>query len=104
MTHTTIRVRKATHAALKSLAKANGRSMQALLEDLVQRYSREKFLDRVNEAYARLRSDPRASKDYDNEISAWDATLLDGLSSDDASIVRETPAVRARSRKGRRRR
>jgi hypothetical protein len=40
---------------------------------------RRLLLEAANAAYAKLRSDPKASKEFDDETRLWDETLLDGL-------------------------
>jgi hypothetical protein len=39
----------------------------------------DEWWEAVNASYARLRTDPIASVEYDAEMALWDATLLDGL-------------------------
>jgi hypothetical protein len=41
---------------------------------------RQRFLERVNAAYATLRSDQKVWKAVEAERRTWDATLSDGLS------------------------
>ena len=49
--------------------------MRAVLA--IEHYRRDKFLDDVNAAYARLRADPRAWKEEMDERLALDGTLMD---------------------------
>ncbi len=53
--------------------------MQAVLDEAVEHYQRDKFLDEVNAAYATLRNDPKAWKEEQAERALWDKTLADGL-------------------------
>ena len=53
--------------------------MQTILDEAIDQYSRDKFLDEVNAAYARLRADPKAWKEELAERKEWDGTLMDGL-------------------------
>jgi len=53
--------------------------MQAVLDEAIGRYQREKFLDEVNAAYARLRTDPKAWKEELAERQIWDRALRDGI-------------------------
>lgn len=85
--HTTIRVRVETRDRLRRLAEAAGTSMQRVLEEALEQYRRDRFLREANAAYAVLRSDPEASRDYDEELAAWDSTLADGLDEDDDEVV-----------------
>jgi hypothetical protein len=45
----------------------------------VQRDRRDRFLDRVNDAYSALRRDPEAWAEEQAERALWDSTLADGL-------------------------
>ena len=56
--------------------------MQAILDEAIERYEREKFLDEANAAFARLKSDPKAWKEELAERAIWDQTLSDGLEDD----------------------
>ena len=53
--------------------------MQTILDEAIDQYQRNKFLDEVNAAYARLRADPKAWKEELAERKDWDGTLMDGL-------------------------
>jgi hypothetical protein len=53
--------------------------MQAVLDEAIEHYQRDKFLDDVNAAFANLRSDPKAWKEEQAERALWDKTLTDGL-------------------------
>jgi hypothetical protein len=48
-------------------------------EETAEERRRRSFLEAVNAAYAALREDPATWKELANELSAWDATLEDGL-------------------------
>lgn len=79
MSYTTIRVALETRNELRRLAEIEGGSMQAVLARAIEHYRRLQFLEEVNAAYARLRSDERGSAEYDRELAAWEATLADGI-------------------------
>jgi hypothetical protein len=53
--------------------------MTEVLDRAVEAYRRQWFFDTANEAYARLRDDPVAWGEWQSELAAWDATLMDGL-------------------------
>jgi predicted DNA-binding protein len=76
-----IRITPRSKAVLQSLAKQQGKPMQAVLDEAIDHYRRDKFLDDVNAAYARLRSDPKGWKEERAERALWDKTLADGSSS-----------------------
>jgi len=74
-----IRISPKSKAALRELAKRAGKPMQTILDEAIDQYSRDKFLDEVNTAYARLQADPKAWKEELVERKEWDGTLMDGL-------------------------
>jgi predicted DNA-binding protein len=74
-----VRISPHAKAALRDLAKREGKPMQAVLDEAIEHYQREKFMDEANAAYARLQSDPQAWREEQEERQAWDATLNDGL-------------------------
>ena len=98
MGHTTVRISDTVRDTLRDLARAEGRSMQGLLEEAVEALRRRRFLDQVNAAYASLRGDAKAWSDLEEERRQWDATLLDGL---DVRERRETYGRRSRPQRGR---
>ncbi len=53
--------------------------MQTLLDKAVEAYRRRLFLTELHNAYVALRDDPEAWAQVENDRSAWDATLNDGL-------------------------
>jgi predicted DNA-binding protein len=74
-----IRITPRSKAVLRALAKQEGKPMQAVLDEAIEHYRRDKFLDEVNAAYALLRNDPRAWKEEQAERVLWDKALADGL-------------------------
>ncbi len=76
---TTIHISEHTRDVLRELAQVAGVSMQEVLEQAVEAYQRERLLAEVNAGYAALRTDPQAWQEWQEELSAWDATLADGL-------------------------
>jgi hypothetical protein len=79
MSTTTIRVSQQTHAVLREMAGQSGMSILQVLETAVAAYRRQQQLEALNAAYAAVREDPAAWSQLQEERSAWDATLLDGL-------------------------
>jgi predicted transcriptional regulator len=65
----TIRVSKEAHETLKLLAKEERRSIGAVIADAVEGYRKQKFWASVNESVERLRADPAAWQDYQDEIA-----------------------------------
>ena len=79
MQSTTVRVNLMTHKALTRLADETHFSIQTLLNNAVEAYRREVFLDRTNQAYADLKKDPKAWAEFQEELAAWNSTTKDGL-------------------------
>jgi len=74
-----IRISQRAKAALRTLAKQEGKPMQAVLDSAIEHYQRDKFLDDVNAAFAKLKTDPKAWKEEQAERALWDKTLSDGI-------------------------
>ena len=83
MTTLTVRISNISRDILRELATKEGASMQAILDKAVESYRRQRFLEEVNKAYAALRQDSKAWLQIEKERTAWDATLGDGLESDE---------------------
>jgi hypothetical protein len=95
--YATVRISDSARGTLRGLARAEGKSMLALLDEAVEALRRQRFLEEVNAAYAALRADPRAWADLEVERREWDAALSDGL------LVAEAPVSnKARSRRRKR--
>jgi predicted transcriptional regulator len=75
----TVRISPGTHTKLKELSELTGEPMTVVLERAIEVYRRERFLDACDQAYARLRADPKAWAEELAERKAWDAALVDGL-------------------------
>ena len=84
---TTIRVSEKTRDTVHDLARKVGVPMAEVVERAVEAYRRQCFVEAINTGYAELRADPEAWAAYQEELSAWDATLLDGLERDDAATL-----------------
>ncbi len=81
----TIRVSDKTHSVLRELSAKAGTSMNEIVEQAVELYRRQRFVDSINSGYAELRADSLAWAAYQEELGAWDVTLLDGLEPDEAT-------------------
>lgn len=46
---------------------------------MITQQERTQLIKETNEAYARLKSDPIAWKEYQDEIKSMEGTLMDGL-------------------------
>ncbi len=74
-----VRISSRTHALLRQLAQEAGESMQAILDQAVERYRREKFLRAANADFAALKRNSKAWKEELRERRVWEQTLADGL-------------------------
>lgn len=73
-----VRIGEATHNTIRSLAKDRGESMQSVVEQAVERFRREIFLESLSEDFATLRE---SADDWNSELKErelWDKTLNDG--------------------------
>jgi hypothetical protein len=68
----TIRIRSASHRALKELAAITGQSLQEVLEQAIEDRQRRVYLEGLNEDYAGLKHNRKASADFKREMAAWD--------------------------------
>ena len=79
------------HEALRGLAAERHSTLQGILVEALELYRRERFVPRVNAAYAVLREEPAAWEAHIAERTAWETTLADGLPT-------ERPPARGRKR------
>ena len=75
----TIRVDPTPHAKLRLLSAAEQRSMSQVIEEAIDRYNKEKSWAAMHEGFARLRADPEAWGEYQEEAALWDSVSADGL-------------------------
>ena len=75
---TQTRISVLSHEKLVRLASETGRTHQEVIDIALRRYERELFLERLNEGFARLRSDQKAWEQEQAERADWDQTLTDG--------------------------
>ena len=79
MASVTVRISDRTRKLLRELAASTGESMQTIVGRAVEDYSRRRFLEEANRAYAELRRNPQAWQEELDERALWDSTLRDGL-------------------------
>jgi hypothetical protein len=94
MRQTTVRIREPAHDKLRALADAEHRPMNDVLEEAIETYRRIRFISNVNAGYAALRRDPSTASAWKQEIADLDATLFDGLPSEEPA--RNAPPKRRR--------
>lgn len=79
MSASTIRIRPASHQALKDIAAITGRSLQDELDEAIEERRRALYLEGLKADYAALQQDPKAMADFQKEVAIWDASSNDGL-------------------------
>ena len=95
---TTVRVEEELAAKLREISIAEHRPVGQVIKDAIARYEREKFWKGVTEDLERLRADPVAWKDYQDEIAVFEGGSMDGLTSEPPYFtVEEEEEIRARS-------
>ena len=67
----TVRVDPKLHATLRALSDAEQRSISQVIADAVDRYQKENFWKAMHEGFARLRADPVAWREYQEEAALW---------------------------------
>jgi len=82
MASNTVRIDSSTHKTLQKLSAQTGQKMQEILGEAIELYRRKLFLEKANAAFAALKADPQAWKEEQEERTAWDVALLDGLKDD----------------------
>ena len=70
-----IRISPHAKATLRELAKREGKPMQAVLDEAVEHYRREKLLVAANAAYAQLRANRESWEQELAERHQWDAAV-----------------------------
>jgi hypothetical protein len=79
MSATTIRIRAASHQALKEIAAMTGRPLQDELDRAIEQRRRALYLEGVKADYEALNQDPKGMAEFQKEIAMWDSTRDDGL-------------------------
>jgi hypothetical protein len=83
MSAPTVRISEASHQLLTQLAKQTGQTTMDVLDKALDAYRRKLFFEQLNAGYAELRADPEAWAEHLAERKLWDATLMDGLETDE---------------------
>ena len=74
----TIRISKTTHELLHTLASQDNTSMQAIVEQAIEHYRRQRFLEGLSADFTNLRENNESWHDELQERQQWDITLGDG--------------------------
>lgn len=73
-----VRVSESAHQILRSLSETGGTSMQAIIDDALEAYRRNKFMTDMNAAFQALKDNPAAWSAEQEERGLWEQTLMDG--------------------------
>ena len=73
-----VRIGEATHKTIRSLANDRGESMQSVVEQAVERFRRDMFLESLSDDFAALRENAEEWNSELEERELWDNTLSDG--------------------------
>jgi hypothetical protein len=77
-----LRISKGAHRILREVSAATGEPMNSILDKALEEYRRKRFLEQANEAFAKLKMDPKTWIKESEERRAWERTLNDGLEKD----------------------
>lgn len=90
MSAATVCISENSHQILTQIAAQTGQTTAEVLDKAVDAYRRAQFFEKLNAGYAELRADPAAWAEHEAERKQWDATLMDGLDSDECRLTRLT--------------
>jgi len=85
----TVRVGPKLHATLRALSATEQRSISQVIEEAVDRYQKENFWQAMHDGFARLRANPVAWREYQEEAALWDSTIGDGLDDEEPYFTAE---------------
>jgi len=74
----TIRVSEPSHKVLRELAKRDKKPMQAVIEQAIESYRRQRFLEGLNDDFMVLRENEPEWQAELAERREWDVTVADG--------------------------
>lgn len=75
----TVRVDTELHDTLREIAEAEHRPIGKVIEDAIREYKVRKFWREMREDFERLRADPVAWKEYQDEAKLFEGGSMDGL-------------------------
>ncbi len=73
-----VRVSEASHRDLKELSTTKGVPMQTVIENAIEAYRRQTFIEGLNSDFAALRANAEAWSAETEERELWANTLADG--------------------------
>ncbi|MEG4349064.1 hypothetical protein QUA70_11590 [Microcoleus sp. LAD1_D5] len=73
----TVTIGNTFYKILAEISASSGKSLQAVLEQAIEPYRRQQFLEAANQAYIALRNNSEAWQEELEERSLWDIALVD---------------------------
>lgn len=92
MASTLVRVEEKTHATLRRWAESEQKPIGQIVTELVEARERERFWREMREGYERLRADPAAWRDYQDEVAFFESGSMDGLTDEEPYYTAEEAA------------
>ncbi|HEU0164362.1 MAG TPA: hypothetical protein VFQ54_04905 [Thermomicrobiales bacterium] len=92
MASTVVRVEETTHAKLNAWSEAQKKPISQIVRELVDHQEAELFWAAMHEDFDRLRADPVAWKDYQDEARIFEGGSMDGLEDDEPYYTVEEEA------------
>lgn len=93
MASTVVRVEAKTHAILRAWASEQKRPISKIVSDLVESQEAARFWKEMHEDFSRLRSDPVAWRDYQDEAALLEGGSMDGLENEEPYYTPEEEAA-----------
>ncbi len=78
-----VRISEKANGILRRIADEDSKTLQAVLDDALQEYEKQRFFRNLNAAYQALRDDPKAWAQELQERAQSAGTLMDGLDTDE---------------------
>ena len=79
MSSVTIRINESDKETLRELKDRFGEPFPTIIHKAVEEYRRRRILEAANEAYEKIRGDPKKQKKFDAERDMWEITQHDGF-------------------------
>jgi predicted transcriptional regulator len=74
----TIRISEPSHRILRELARHDNKPMQAVIDQAIEAYRRQRFLEGLSADFALLRENEPEWHEEQGERVMWDSALADG--------------------------
>lgn len=78
-----VRIPAEAHRKLRERARKEHKGLGEVIDEAITALERDRFWEAMEAGYAKLRADPKAWNEWQDEIALWDTTLMDGIPTDD---------------------